>query len=779
MQTNNTKGVHRSRDATVPRTLEYLVPLLFGLCYATVVDAQSRAGEPAPVLTASSDAVLPEVFITARKVSEPLQDVPMSVTALSSETLERSGAQTIADIGRQVPGLNVVSVGPGQNELVIRGISSSAGADTVGYYIDDVPIESTGNLEGNAMDPALYDLDHVEVLRGPQGTLYGASSMGGTVKYVTRQPDFVNRQATGNASLSGTDGGGLNYEVSGMLNEPLASGVAALRVTAFYRDNDGYIDRYLIDPNNIYAAQPGTRISDVNTEKTYGARLGIAIKLGDAFTITPSFWYQRTDLGAPFTLDKPPGSLDNPIQVRDVSEPITDELSLLSLVIDGSIQGVHITSSTGYRDRTFLDTVDGSGGACFYLCPVPQTYVYPLPFYVSFAHHDFTEEIRGSASVGRVHGLLGLFYSHQDNHEYNNGPIPAGYNEAFGSPFGDTPTFYMTNAYSQIENKAVFGEINVDVTQKLQATVGIRYFDITENNQTNTTGVFNGGTTAETGSSKDTGTTPKYELTYHFTPDALSYATAAKGFRQGGPLGPIPASICGGDLAALGLSGPPTSYKADSLWNYELGGKTTWLDHRLTVNGAAYYIDWNDVQQLIALPTCGFVFTGNFGKAESKGGEIEAQLELMPGLRLTLGAAYNEAKLVSTAPHTQGSSGDTLENAPRWIGSASTEYRWQISPATSGYGRVDFSTSTHQYNNFNKTSIYYVRAGYSLFNARVGTQHKAWDIALFIDNALNKHAETALPLSYDIDLPTQRRISLNQPRTIGLQVRFDLQKFAH
>ena len=730
----------------------------------------------APAVHATDDTVaaegIQEIVVTARKSSERLQDVPISITAVAEETLQRSGAQTIADIAREVPGLNVVAAAPGQNQLIIRGISSSGGVPTVGYYIDDTPIESVGNLAGNAMDPALFDLERVEVLRGPQGTLYGASSMGGTVKYVTRQPDLVATQAYVKTSVSDTDDGGVNYEVSGLINQPLITGVAALRAIAFYRSADGYIDRYSIDPNNYLNPSPGPVANNVNTEKTYGVRLSVEIKPNDSLAITPSVFVQRMNLGAPFTFDEPPGSFQNPIQIRDTSEPSTDQLQLFSVTIDGQVQGVHITSSTSYRDRKFDAVEDDSKVNFFYFSPAPQSYVYPAPFDNYFANHDFTEEIRASGSAGPVHGLLGLFYLHQDNWTSFNFPIPAGYNDAFGTPFGDQP-FYVGTGSGHLTQKAVYGEVNVDVTQKLQATVGLRVFDVKQDDHAITTGVFNGGLTDNLGTSKDDGTNPKFGLSYHLTPDVLSYATVAKGFRQGGPVAGLPSTLCAADLAAIGLSSPPTSFKSDTLWNYELGAKTAWLNHRLTVNTAVYYIKWSQLQQLIALPTCGFDFTGNFGTASSKGSELEIQYEPISALRFTLGAAYNEAQLDSTVVGAQGEKGDTLENAPRWMGSASAEYHREFGASTSGYARFDFSTTSHQVNNFDPTSLYHDRAGYSLANARIGARHQGWETSLFLDNAFNKHAETALPLSYAIDLPTTRRVSLNRPRTIGIDLRFD------
>jgi outer membrane receptor protein involved in Fe transport len=199
---------------------------------------------------------------------------------------------------------------------------------------------------------------------------------------------------------------------------------------------------------------------------------------------------------------------------------------------------------------------------------------------------------------------------------------------------------------------------------------------------------------------------------------------------------------------------PPTAYVPDSIWNYELGVKTEWLEHRLVINGAVYYIDWTDIQQTITLPTCGFSFIGNFGKASSKGGESELNYDLLQGLKLSLSVAYNEAKLTSTIPGAAGTAGQTLEYAPRWMGAASAEYTYAIDADTSTYLRGDLSSTSREDANYNDQSIYHNIAGYSLVNLRLGVKRMGWTGTLFVTNALDKRAETELPLSNGVDLPT-------------------------
>jgi outer membrane receptor protein involved in Fe transport len=365
-----------------------------------------------------------------------------------------------------------------------------------------------------------------------------------------------------------------------------------------------------------------------------------------------------------------------------------------------------------------------------------------------------------------------VYYNRQNAPSKFYMPVSDGYNAAFGTPFGDQDFFVGGSTSLQIE-KALFGEINFDITQQLQATFGDRFFRESIDTTSDISGVFNGGRSVTVGNSSASGSTPKFGLSYHATPDVLTYATAAKGFRQGGPVTGIPAGLCAADLQNLGLNGPPSSFSPDSVWSYELGLKTAWPEHRLIVNAAVYYIDWKNVQQQVVLPTCGFIFTGNFGKARSKGSELEVTYEPVPSLKLFLGAAYNLAQLTATGPGAQGQPGDTLENAPKWQGSVSAEFHRPVSENAEGFARFDVMGVGRQFNNFDQQSNYYARAGYGLTNVRLGVNRKPWQAALYCTNLFDKRAETAVAVSYAVDLPTTRRVALNRPRTIGVDVRFD------
>jgi iron complex outermembrane receptor protein len=710
---------------------------------------------------------LVDVVVTARKMTERLQDTPMSIAVITADTIEKTSATTLEDLGRETPGLNIVSAAPGQNQIILRGLS---GNNTVGFYLDDTPLSiGIGNAVQPTnfdMDPALFDLDRVEVLRGPQGSLYGASSFGGTMRYITNQPNLTEEHVTARVLASSTDGGGPNEEVDALINQPIVPGYLAVRATAFDRNNSGYIDQYPTDPHNYLTVLPGPADKNINTEQTFGGRIAIEAKPMDDFSATLAAYYQRMDLGAPFTFDAPPGGFSDPIQSRLVREPSTDQVQLYTLTLQGDVQPVHLTSSTSYMDRYVFDAEDDSKDLYYFF---PQGAVYPSTLYAEAGNHNFVEEIRASGGAGPVHGAVGLFYAHAVAYGTLNWPTPPQYEAAFGSE----PVYYNWNDFLDVQ-KATFGELNIDLLPGLQASLGDRLYQQSQRYTVYINGIFNGGveTPASAYTSEARGTTPKYGLSYHLTQDILTYATVAKGYREGGPLYPFP-STCAADLAALGLSTPPTAYKPDSIWNYELGAKSEWLENRLTVNGAVYYIDWANVQQSITLPTCGFDFVGNFGKASSKGGEVETNYNPIRVLKLGLSLAYNEAKLTSTVPGAAGEAGQTLEYAPRWMGAASAEYTRAFDADTSAYLRIDFSSKTREDANYNYQSIYYNIAGYSLLNLRLGVKRIGWTAALFVTNALDRHGETDLPLSNGVDLSTQRRIALNRPRTIGVDFRFD------
>ena len=389
----------------------------------------------------------------------------MSVAVITADAIEKTDATTLEDLGRETPGLTVVSAAPGQNAITLRGLS---GNNTVGFYLDDTPLSiGIGNAVQPTnfdMDPVLFDLDRVEVLRGPQGSLYGASSFGGTVRAICTNPmpNLTEEHATAKVTASDTDGGAPNEEVDALINQPLMPGYLAVRAMAFDRNNGGYINQYPTDPNNYLAVLPSPVNRDINTEQTFGGRVAIEAKPTDEFSAILAAYYQHMDLGAPFTFDAPPGTFTDPIQSRLVREPSTDRLQLYTLALQDDAHPVHLSSSTSYMDRYVFNAEDDSKDLYFF---VPQGAVYPSTLYADADNNNFLEEMRASGERGPVHGVIGLFYAHAVAHGTLNWPTPPQYEAAFASE----PAYFNWNDFVDVQ-KAVFGELNIDLAPGLQAT---------------------------------------------------------------------------------------------------------------------------------------------------------------------------------------------------------------------------------------------------------------------------------------------------------------------
>ena len=747
------------------------------VAFLSVEAATAVAADASTDSTADSAApVVQEVVVTAERRSENIQRVPVSVTAIDNESIERMGVTTLRDLARDVPGLTVVSSGPGQNILIMRGISSTAGTTaTVGYYLDDTPIQASSNAAllsaRGVVDPALFDLARVEVLRGPQGTLYGSSSMGGTVKYITTQPDTSRFSATVGTTLSDTDGGGPNIETTGTLNIPLGEAMAA-RVSAFYRHNDGFIDRYNIDPNNYLAVNPtGGVVHNVNTENTDGVRAVVRIDATSTFSITPSVIFQEERLGGPFNFDSPQGSFNNLIQARDTSEPTTQKTWIGNLTLRDALSFGEVMSSTSYYDRDIALSEDASNVLYYFFSPVPQNSVYPVSMQGDYRNKEWTEEGRFTSNFqGPLQVTTGAFYHYVEAPLQSSIADTPGYQAAFGNPFGGE-IIYAGVRHASLREYAGYGEATYDIPDIVKVTAGVRVFKVDQTFYQAGDGVLNGGPTVSGSDSSDHGVNPKLTLSHQFSPDDMMYVTASKGYRPGGPNNPAPASVCGGDVQKLGLSESQlTKYGADHLWNYELGAKTQWLDRRLTVNGAVYYIDWTEVQQQIVLG-CGFNITANFGKATSKGGELEVSYVPIDGWTFSTSGSYTDATLGNAIPGTDAEKGDRLTDVPRWTAAISGQYERTVFGNTSGFARLDFTDRDGANALYDRTSPYYHYDGFAITNIRVGLENgSAWKVSLFLDNVFNKMGETALPVAIAADLPTTRRIAVNTPRTVGVSL---------
>jgi iron complex outermembrane recepter protein len=616
---------------------------------ATAASAQSAATGAA---VAGGDQ-LEEVMVTATKRTESIQDVPVSITALSASQLESMGVEQFFDYGTAIPNLSF-GIGASDGSLSGRGIALRGiqGSNTTGFYIDDTPVQET-------LDPHIVDIARIEVLRGPQGTLYGAESMGGTVRLITEQPSFERLDGQVHILGSDTDHGGFNQLVEGVVNAPLAADTVALRASAFYEFDDGYFDKGL----GPEALPPTTTLTHVGSMKYYGGQIALRFDPVSGLSITPRIMYQRTDQdGSPYAYDTASNLTQR--EVFNLHPGGTDKWYLASLTINYTAPFGSFVSSTGYFDRETFELEDDTDVTQYFLgTPAPIA----SPITREQDLRRFAQEVRFSSTFrGPVQLLVGGFYSDSTRPRDYEWTAP-------GLPAAISPSDLLLTFIDSREAKeyALFGDVSYEMLPNLKATVGVRWFRDTATFHQLTNGLFFGGvpTVYDAPESSESGFTPKYLLEYKVVPDVLLYAGAAKGFREGGnnialPPGPAPAG-CDTDLANLGVTAASvSSFKSDNLWNYEAGFKSSFADRRFILNGAAFSIDWDNIQQAVHLPLCGYGYTGNAGRARSTGFELEFSGRLLPELTLGLGVGYTDAHITEQGPGTPQKAGSPVYQVP-------------------------------------------------------------------------------------------------------------------
>ncbi|HWU01255.1 MAG TPA: TonB-dependent receptor [Novosphingobium sp.] len=751
-----------------------------------------------------------EIVVTAQKRLTSADKTPISISAVSGADLAARGVTSFADLAAGTPGVSMKSMGAGQTEFEMRGMASSGGnSPTVGFYLDDIPLTSPASAQNGkvVIDPTLYDLAQVEVLRGPQGTLYGSSSMGGTVKLITNKPKLDKFEASGQSTLSGTQGGGFNHAENVMVNLPVTH-TMALRVVASQSTTDGWIDR-VVTANGAFpvatndgatrgnvAAAPVSKVyHNSNTINTVGVRATLLWKPTDNLTITPSFLYQRTKQDGSSTYDSDPGTNAH-YQPFDIAEPTTDDIKIGGLTINYRFPTFEITSATSYWSRKSSMIQDNSEnlpsvGGGFGVTTDSASYYGSTgtgPIYVSEVDpsKQFTEELR-AASTGntRLKWLVGAYFSDFRSNWQLSETVPNP--DAFGSPTGN---IFIVSQPTHIQQEAIFGEATYSITEKLHATVGLRgyHYQTTVDTSSAGYGEPSGNDTAILLHvvQKSTGVNPKFNLSYDVDHNTMVYATVSKGFRPGGGNQPLPSSsdptsgfpyTMYSALRKLGYSNgqAPVSYKPDSLWSYEIGEKAKLLNRHLRVNASAYYETWSNIQ-LEELPA-GYPLFDNANSAHIYGGEVEVQAVFDSHLSAGISAGYTHATLAST--QNGFNAGDRLPDVPKWSGGANIEYHRDLDATHSFVFRVDdtyvgdrVGLASYQGNvNFTQTPL----ASYNLVNLRTSVASQAgWTIAFFINNLTNKRAELENAAQLGLPNASYNRVVTNQPRTFGIDLSMHL-----
>ncbi len=701
-----------------------------------------QAGEPPQ---------LEEVVVTATHRAENLQEVPLSITALSGAALGKLNALNYEDYLNTVPGVAFAEIGARENRVVMRGVSDGIATgtqSTTGIYIDETPVTSATNT----FDPSLYDLERVEVLRGPQGTLYGSGSMGGTVRIILNKPELNETDGAVEGSLADVAHGAGNYKADGFVNIPLVSDQLAMRLVGGYERNGGFIDDIGVDGR------------DANWRERYGGRAAVLYKPVEEASILATVVYQDDRFGA-----EPTHDIDLPAYEQQRFYPESGHIytTLYSLTGTFQLPGMTLTSASGYLDSRSENGQDGT----VIFAPFIQA-VTGLPVgandgigAINVANSRvFSQEVRlASSGERRLDWLLGGFYSHESDDggqlfDVSRAPAVAAVysNEAI---YDDTNTSTRRQA-------AAFGELTYHVTSKWSLTAGLRYSSFKTATSDFAQGLLNGGDTLTPTQASSSSLTQKYLVDYKVTAQNSLYAQAAQGFRDGNGLSYIPYDLCGGDLKKLGYDSSPTQYNPDKLWSYELGSKNTFLEQRIGLNAAAYYIDWKDIQTQLTLPTCQFALIANAGAAVSKGFEIELALNPLTGLKINGSTAYGDARITEAPATVPALLGSRLPLVSKWTWNANSEYDFPVATGLTAYLRGDVNRVGSRWNTFASSAGSFLLPSYVLVGARLGLQSEKWEAALYGTNLTDKAAALSRQgtvLIYD---------TLVEPRAIGVDVKY-------
>jgi iron complex outermembrane recepter protein len=734
--------------------------IMFGFI-STMVFAQtnespdeSQVKKP-PGKTTAPETALQEVIVTAQRRTESERTIPISITALSGDAISAEHINDFMDLSRAVPGLSVTTQGaPGLNNLEIRGVSSQAGGSTVAVYLDETPV-STPHVQAafvGTTEPDFVDIDRVEVLRGPQGTLYGSSSEGGTVRFISRQPSLDTFDADGDADLSGTDHGGFNYRATTAVNFPLVTGVSGVRVAAMYGHSDGWIDQ-LSQSDQIIAR-------GVNDQEDAAFRLTWAIQPTESFRITPAVYVQRTTTGDTSIFFDSLGPYE---EAKYVKEPLRDQLVLPTVTVTLQSGSVAFTSISSFLVRDLQHQQDGTLENSQYFgaiagAPPPIGFGFggnvldslPSPISARTVVRQWSQELRIASrgleeSGDRFSWVAGVYLSDQRLTYAEDDLIP-GFSSTFqslfgvsaesffGAPFPNDDVYTVRSKYDE-RQYAAFGDLTFKLTDSLRFSTGLRYLIARE-----AADLFSGdyfGTGLQDDISHEHAQTPRFALTYIASPETTLYASASKGFRLGGGNSAIPVSLCAHDLANIGLTAAPLTYNSDSLWNYEMGTKLLLFDNRVSVDADIYYLRWNDIQQDIYLPTCVYFFEANVGDARSYGSEIGIKANATPHLTLSVSGGTTDATITENVKALNVMAGAHILGVPEWSANLGAMLHGKASSVDDLFMRADYLLTGPSSGTFDPTQVDFRRPAYQVLNLSAGAERHGMKFTVYAQNALN------------------------------------------
>ncbi|GAO38912.1 putative TonB-dependent receptor [Sphingomonas changbaiensis NBRC 104936] len=720
-----------------------------------------------------------EIVVTALKRDTRLQDTPIAISAVGGDSLQRGGTTSFTDLTRNAPSLRVVDGGPGNRRVILRGVTA-AGEPTVGVYYDESPVSgsvgTTSDAAGSTPDFRLFDVERAEVLRGPQGTLYGSGSMGGTVRIIYEKPKADRLEAAMAGSLSAVQSGGVGGSVDAMINVPIVEDVVALRVVGDYNQFAGYVDNSYYHRNNI------------NDGNSYGGRALLRITPTDALTVDFAAYYEKVATNSPRWIAE--------TGQRYVTDGRSesgnyDKNQIYSGTLNYDFGPVALTAVSTYfrRDRTVVsdvsDTFNGRDNAAgckrYHLANARACSPTELADYLDETNRilfsslyqpqfvkNWTNELRlSSTGNGPFNWTVGVF-SEDRKTEVRSTLLTADPRSGLLQPFVDENIFYDRTINDHLKQKAAFAELSYKFFDKLTLTAGARYYDFDKT----VGGRVDKGqehyvskvTPFQEAESKEDGFVYKFNASYEINPDYMVYVQASQGFRPGGV------------NQVIGLPAALAAYSSDSLWNYEVGVKT----HPLAgvyFNLTGYRIDWDNLQVSGRTSGTGSVFglISNAGAARIEGVEAELSATPLAGFSLSANLGYTNARLsedqVSEVVVATGRKGDRLAFVPRWNASGSAEYTWGISDTLDGIIRADAAYVGSSYSTLSQLDVYRRKVdAYELVNARIGLQaaDSGWNAFLFVNNVFNAAAVNSRSSSSNTGGKTT--VFSAPPRTFGISL---------
>ena len=767
--------------------------------------------------SAFAQAQLEEITVTATKRDSTIQDVPFSINAQSAKDIQRTGATDLESLSRNVAGLTVQNLGPGQSQVAIRGVSAGqivrdqpGVKEQVGVYMD----ESVISLSLFTPDFDLYDLNRVETLRGPQGTLFGSGSVGGTIRYITNQPDFDGFEGSIELDLNAINDGSGGGSVKAMVNSPFADGKAALRLVGYMTQYGGFIDAL---------GEGGSVTKDVNSGNRSGIRAALTVMPNDTWTITPRFIYQEIDAGGfnrqevfnlfanPHTTTRPAIQLDERQQFLMLDEEFSDETLLVDITANASYDGFDLDIIASTMDRQILVSRDAtalSGSVGIDAIPFPEAGVLlPSNLLDTTDLRQTTFEARISSNGdGSVQWVGGVFVADTDRVYAQRLPTP-GYDVFLDDALGAGTAAATANGYPAdspynadlpytIEQLAVFGEVTFDVSDTLHLTVGGRWYDFDETRTITQGGVFSSGFSGIVDSTTSDGFTPRVLASWEMGDTMTFNAQASQGFRLGGVNDPLNASLCTPQDELI--FGGFQSYGDEKMWNYEAGVKSRW-DNGITLNVAAFYADIEDLQVTLDAGSCSSRISFNVAEAHTAGIEFELDAQPTDALSLSLAGSVLKSEFDSTVLDATGGilggvkEGNRLASVPDFQIAASGFYYFPVSwfggmdgffgatvshvgdritqpsDQNPGAGLIQSLLPFAGATGFETTTLDLEMDAYTIVNFRAGIENDDWSATFYINNFADENAN----LSLNRERGGRARLAFmtNSPRTIGVTFR--------